>query len=60
MSAIQRHNSKGERRDKMETYIVTATVEIYVEAESEDAARNEIEGQLGEICSFFEIDDVTC
>ena len=44
----------------METYIVTATVEIYVEAESEDAARNEIEGQLGEICSFFEIDDVTC
>jgi hypothetical protein len=44
----------------METYIVTATVEIYVEAESEDAARNEIEGQLGEICSFFEIDEVAC
>jgi hypothetical protein len=42
----------------MNTYIVTASVEIYVEADSADAARNEVEGQLSEICSFFEIEEV--
>jgi hypothetical protein len=42
----------------METYIVTASVEIYIQADSADAARNEVEGQLSEICTFFDIEDV--